>query len=135
SPRCRRNGAAGQRPAAARRARRRCSGRGWNPARVRARRGFASTFTDSRGDPRGGGSDRLAVRELSHRRPPAANRATLRRAPAAPTVPFRPCARGAPAITLHGRDSRTNALPRLDNSQMLRYAGLFTWGAVGLWLL
>ena len=29
----------------------------------------------------------------------------------------------------------TNALPRLDNSQMLRYAGLFTWGAVGLWLL
>src|SRR5690606_8103746 len=81
------------------------------------------------------GSDRLAVHELSHRRPPAANRATLRRAPAAPTVPFRPCARGAPAITLHDRDSRTNALPRLDNSQMLRYAGLFTWGAVGLWLL
>jgi hypothetical protein len=26
-------------------------------------------------------------------------------------------------------------LSRLNHSQLLRYAGLFTWGAVGLWLL
>ena len=30
---------------------------------------------------------------------------------------------------------RKKNLGRLGNSQMLRYAGLFTWAAVGLWLV
>ena len=52
-------------------------------------------------------------------------------------MPFRPCAAGGPALTLHTsfQTPGKTALIRLGNSQMLRYAGLFTWAAVGLWLI